>query len=500
MIAILLSYNAVNVLFPIVIIAILILAAAGLNRGAGVFDFMGIGTLLGLGGAVGGGRVKGLSKKPYYHMGRILVPKTKKGLVRISKHTKYTELQSIPEIGEKEEAALKAKGINTVKSLANASPTTVVNAFAAAGIIINQNKAKDYIKKAKKQSFTLKNSLLSPTNIKENTKKSVNFVRLASATIIGHGPNSGKGPFANNPRPRPRDNYIPYDRVKNIQNAFGNEAATVAFLGYFVGTTFKKLNNGVKNLVPKEKNKYTGMLKNISNSMSQLTNKAIKNATNTIFANITLEASEVQNLPKPDVTAAYKRLAWQHFSKGTMRITDFLSQKSNVRTQIIGGTENTKKSVQVNAVATRAPKQNLRIRDILKLMPAAYLANMLSVNKPSTIAASQKNDYVQNRSQIKLNPVNPGQYPSGTPSNPLVNIVTSNSASTITLTGLDKVNPNTISAVVNNPYSVTITYEYYSFRYTINIALTTPIVSKQASQSTTSIVSKGTGIYDIIIS
>ncbi len=55
MIAVLLSFNVILPLVPVIIIAILIVAAAGLTRGADIFALLGIGALIGLGGGRGGG-------------------------------------------------------------------------------------------------------------------------------------------------------------------------------------------------------------------------------------------------------------------------------------------------------------------------------------------------------------------------------------------------------------------------------------------------------------
>ncbi len=71
MIGLLLSFNNVNAFIPIIVIGILILAAVGLTRGGSIFDFMGVGTFMGLGGGIGSGRVRGLTKKSYgYGKGR----------------------------------------------------------------------------------------------------------------------------------------------------------------------------------------------------------------------------------------------------------------------------------------------------------------------------------------------------------------------------------------------------------------------------------------------
>ena len=66
MIAVLLSFNVILPLVPVIIIAILIMAAAGLTRGMDMFALLGIGSLMGLGGKAGGGNAgKGLGKVKY---------------------------------------------------------------------------------------------------------------------------------------------------------------------------------------------------------------------------------------------------------------------------------------------------------------------------------------------------------------------------------------------------------------------------------------------------
>ena len=59
MLAALLSFNVILPLVPVILIAVLIIAAAGLTRGADVFALLGIGTLIGLGGSRGGGVGRG---------------------------------------------------------------------------------------------------------------------------------------------------------------------------------------------------------------------------------------------------------------------------------------------------------------------------------------------------------------------------------------------------------------------------------------------------------
>ncbi len=54
-IAVVLSFNAILPLVPVIIIAILIIAAAGLTRGVDMFALLGLGSLIGLGGRAGGG-------------------------------------------------------------------------------------------------------------------------------------------------------------------------------------------------------------------------------------------------------------------------------------------------------------------------------------------------------------------------------------------------------------------------------------------------------------
>ena len=58
-IAVVLSFNAILPLVPVIIIAILIIAAAGLTRGVDMFALLGLGSLIGLGGRAGGGVGKG---------------------------------------------------------------------------------------------------------------------------------------------------------------------------------------------------------------------------------------------------------------------------------------------------------------------------------------------------------------------------------------------------------------------------------------------------------
>ncbi|MEM0150014.1 MAG: hypothetical protein QXW10_03905, partial [Candidatus Micrarchaeaceae archaeon] len=65
MIPILLSFNAVYVLIPILIIVILIAAAAGLTRGTDIFALLGFGTIMGFTSGMGAGRVKGLAGRKY---------------------------------------------------------------------------------------------------------------------------------------------------------------------------------------------------------------------------------------------------------------------------------------------------------------------------------------------------------------------------------------------------------------------------------------------------
>ncbi|MGC8676488.1 MAG: hypothetical protein ACP5T3_03175, partial [Candidatus Micrarchaeia archaeon] len=63
MLAILLSFGAVNALIPIMVIIILIAAAAGLTRGYNLFEIFGIGAIAGLGSAAKKGSIIGRS--PY---------------------------------------------------------------------------------------------------------------------------------------------------------------------------------------------------------------------------------------------------------------------------------------------------------------------------------------------------------------------------------------------------------------------------------------------------
>jgi len=64
MLLIFLSFNAIYALVPLVVIAILILAAAGLTRGKDVFEIFGFGTLFGFAQGQGGGTAgKGLAKQ-----------------------------------------------------------------------------------------------------------------------------------------------------------------------------------------------------------------------------------------------------------------------------------------------------------------------------------------------------------------------------------------------------------------------------------------------------
>ncbi|MGC8567707.1 MAG: hypothetical protein ACP5LP_00460 [Candidatus Micrarchaeia archaeon] len=61
---IILSFGAIYSLIPIILILLLIIAAAGLGRGLGIFDLLGVGTLLGLTkGAAKGGTGRGLTRR-----------------------------------------------------------------------------------------------------------------------------------------------------------------------------------------------------------------------------------------------------------------------------------------------------------------------------------------------------------------------------------------------------------------------------------------------------
>jgi len=61
-----LSFGAIYALIPVIIIVILILAAAGMQRGTGIFQLFGIATLAGIGSQIGrGGAGKGLGRKKY---------------------------------------------------------------------------------------------------------------------------------------------------------------------------------------------------------------------------------------------------------------------------------------------------------------------------------------------------------------------------------------------------------------------------------------------------
>ena len=65
MIAVLLSFNVILPLVPVIVIAVLILAAAGLTRGSDVFALLGIGALIGLGGGRSAHGSHGLGKVKY---------------------------------------------------------------------------------------------------------------------------------------------------------------------------------------------------------------------------------------------------------------------------------------------------------------------------------------------------------------------------------------------------------------------------------------------------
>ncbi len=62
LIGVLLSFNAIYALVPLIVILILIAAAAGLTRGMSVFQFLGFGNLLGYSQGMTSGRIKGITK------------------------------------------------------------------------------------------------------------------------------------------------------------------------------------------------------------------------------------------------------------------------------------------------------------------------------------------------------------------------------------------------------------------------------------------------------
>ena len=64
-IPVLLSFNAIYVLIPILIIIILIAAAAGLTRGTDIFNLLGFGAIMGFTSGMGQGRAKGLRGRKY---------------------------------------------------------------------------------------------------------------------------------------------------------------------------------------------------------------------------------------------------------------------------------------------------------------------------------------------------------------------------------------------------------------------------------------------------
>ncbi|MGC8537861.1 MAG: hypothetical protein ACP5MZ_02650 [Candidatus Micrarchaeia archaeon] len=64
-IPVLLSFNAIYVLIPVILIIILIAAAAGLTRGTDIFDLLGFGAIMGFTSGMGQGRAKGLRGRKY---------------------------------------------------------------------------------------------------------------------------------------------------------------------------------------------------------------------------------------------------------------------------------------------------------------------------------------------------------------------------------------------------------------------------------------------------
>ena len=86
-IPVLLSFNAIYVLIPIILIIILIAAAAGLTRGTDIFELLGFGAIMGFTSGMGQGRAKGLRGRRYSSGGS-------KGAQRLQKRSRAAKAKS----------------------------------------------------------------------------------------------------------------------------------------------------------------------------------------------------------------------------------------------------------------------------------------------------------------------------------------------------------------------------------------------------------------------